>query len=67
MEKIYCVYKGDQFISVGSLKDLSKELNIKIESLRWMSTPSALKRSNGHKLEVYLVQDERDSNNDKIY
>lgn len=44
---IYCVYKGEEFVDVGTLEELSKRLKIKSESLRWMSTPSALKRNKG--------------------
>ena len=60
MEKVYCIYKGDEFIALGTLKELSNLLNIKIESLRWMSTPSALKRSKDNRLEVYLIEDEKE-------
>lgn len=57
MKKEYCVYKGDEFIALGTLDELSSVLGIKRESLRWMSTPSALKRSNGSRLEVYEIDE----------
>lgn len=54
---IYCVYKGEEFIDVGTLEELSKRLKIKSESLRWMSTPSALKRNKGDRLQVYKLNE----------
>lgn len=58
--KEYVVYKGDEFIALGTLEELSKLLNVKMESLRWLSTPSAIKRSQNKRIEVYLIEDEKE-------
>jgi hypothetical protein len=58
--KEYAVYKGDEFIALGTLEELSKLLNVKMESLRWLSTPSAIKRSQNKRIEVYLIEDEKE-------
>lgn len=60
MKKEYCVYKGDEFIALGTLDELASVLGIKRESLRWMSTPSNIKRSNGTRLEVYKIEEQEE-------
>ena len=43
-ENIYAVYKGDEFIDLGTKKELAKKLNIKPRSIGFMTTPSYKKR-----------------------
>ena len=35
----YALYKGDNFLDIGTIKDLSKRYNISVKTLRWYSTP----------------------------
>ena len=43
-ENIYAVYKGDEFIDLGTKNELAKKLNIKPKSIGFMTTPSYKKR-----------------------
>ena len=43
-EKIYALYKGDMFIDLGTAKDLAKKRNVKIETIKFLSTPSNLRK-----------------------
>lgn len=44
MTKIYAMYKGDECLAIGTLIQLSKALNIKIETLYFYMSPTYKKR-----------------------
>ena len=44
MTKIYAMYKGDECLAIGTLIQLSKVLNIKIETLYFYMSPTYKKR-----------------------
>lgn len=35
----YVIYKGDEVIIVGSLKEVAQKLNIKTRSVEWLASP----------------------------
>lgn len=41
----YGVYKGDEFIMVGSLEEVAEKLGVSKESVRWMASPVAKRRA----------------------
>ena len=53
--KHYALYKGDKFLSEGTLIQLSKEFNIKIKTLQFMLTPTYKKRSKHSKNRRTLI------------
>lgn len=56
--KEYAVYKGDEFLAIGTTKELSKKLNIKEETIRKYATNWAKKRSKGNSLIVFRVEED---------
>lgn len=44
MAKIYVMYKNDECLAVGTLIQLSKQLNVSIQTLYFYLTPSYKKR-----------------------
>ena len=48
-EKIFALYKGDTFLGLGTAKELAKERNVNPEFIRYLSTPSNLRRINNRK------------------
>ena len=44
MTKIYAMYKGDKCLATGTLVQLSKKLNIKINTLYFYMTPTYKER-----------------------
>ncbi|PFW61528.1 hypothetical protein [Bacillus sp. AFS075034] len=42
--RIYALYKGEQFISEGTIEEISKETNKTIDFLRYMTFPIYEKR-----------------------
>ena len=43
-EKIYSLYKGDDYLSEGTVKDLAKKYNLSPKSLMCTKCPSRLKK-----------------------
>lgn len=44
MSKIYAMYKGDDCIAMGTIIQLSKQLGVSIQTIRFYLTPSYRKR-----------------------
>lgn len=45
METQFAVYKGDDFIFLGTLEEVAEKLGVSKGTVRWMSTPAAHKRA----------------------
>lgn len=45
--KEYAVYKGEDILAIGTVKEISKALNVKQETVRFWATPSYAKRIKG--------------------
>ena len=58
--QVYAIYRGDEFIDVGTLVELSERTGIKRETLRWYSYPSSHKRDKGNKFLVYKIDMNQD-------
>lgn len=52
----YAIYKGDEFITIGTAKECAKELGVKSETIRWLSTPAAKKRQGKNSLIVVKME-----------
>ena len=46
-EKFYALYKGDEIIAIGTLKELGKLLNVLPRTIFFYSTPTYKKRNKG--------------------
>ena len=44
MSKIYAMYKGEDCIAMGTIIQLSKQLGVSIQTIRFYLTPSYKKR-----------------------
>lgn len=54
----YAMYRGDEFVDLGTLEYLAKKYNKKVDSLKWLSYPSAHKRRK--KTLLYRIEDDND-------
>ncbi len=45
MDTQYSVYKGDEFIFMGTLDEVAERLGVSTKSVKWMATPAAKKRA----------------------
>lgn len=43
-EKIFALYKGEEFIDIGTAKELAKNRKVKPEFIRYLSTPANKRR-----------------------
>lgn len=43
--KEYALYKGDEFVTIGTIEEIANFLGIKIESVKFMTYPTHKKRS----------------------
>lgn len=42
--KEYALYKGENMLAIGTLQEIANEMKIKINSVRYIKTPSYQKR-----------------------
>ena len=54
--RIYAVYLGDDFLAVGTCKEVSRELGIKPETLISKSTPSYQKRYKTYRRHMIVIK-----------
>ena len=63
----YALYKGDNFVDIGTISELSERYNISEKTLRWYSTPCYKKKlENKKNIKSYIVckiEGEEDENN----
>lgn len=56
-KQTYAIYRGDEFIGVGTAEELAKIHGVKPETIQWLASSSARKR--GMRTLAYKVGDER--------
>lgn len=54
-QAIYALYKGDEPIDDGTLKEMSERQGVKVETLRFISTPAYIKRMEEKNYKNYKV------------
>lgn len=42
--KVYAMYKGEECIAIGNVYELAEVLNVKVDTIRWYSTPTYKRR-----------------------
>ena len=58
-KKIFALYKGDEFIDLGTIDELSQRRGIKVNTLRWYARPSYRKqRKRDNCYEVFAIEGE---------
>lgn len=59
-KRIYALYKGEQFISEGTIREISRDTGKTVDFLKWMRTPTYAKRcGNGrNRLKLISLDDE---------
>ena len=57
MNKIYALYKGDEFIDMGTIQYLANLIKVSVRSIKFYSTPTYLKRTNGNGWVVVKVEE----------
>lgn len=60
--KTYALYKGDEFIDLGTTKELAEKIGVSERSIRFYSTPTYVKRNNKENCYVVVrIDDEEET------
>lgn len=43
----YALYRGDEFLDIGTKQELSKKYGLPVATIEWLSTPSGSRRTGG--------------------
>lgn len=56
--KVYALYKGEECLGIGTLKELAKELNVKEDTIRFYTTPTYKRRvkKSKNRRELVLIE-----------
>ena len=57
MNKMYALYHGDNILTIGTIKELAKYLNVKDRTIKFYSTPTYRKRSKDGYLVIRIEED----------
>lgn len=55
MVKIYALYKGDTFITTGTIYQLANYLGVKQSTIRFYTKPAYLKKDKGNRKRVVKI------------
>lgn len=56
---MYAVYKGDEFITLGTAEECAKELGVQVEYIQWMTSPTCRKRNKGgQRMDAILIEED---------
>lgn len=60
--KIYAVYKGEEFITTGTLQELAEYFGVAYGTIKFMTTPAYRRRCKGGKnrRELFLLDDDKE-------
>ena len=59
-ESEYALYKGDEFIAIGTAQELAKLMNVKVETITFWSTPTYHKRIKNHNVATIVIKMEEE-------
>ena len=49
MAKEYALYKGEELLGIGTIRELAKQMGVKEHTIRYFQTPQYKKRGRGEK------------------
>ena len=58
MKRTYAIYKGDEFLFMGTREECAKYLKVKVETISFYSTPSHYKRGKSNNRVVVIKVDD---------
>lgn len=56
--KVYCIYKGDKFIDVGTADEICRNQGWSRTYFSWLKTPSHQKRNKGNAFEIFELEED---------
>ena len=58
--KEYAIYKGEEIIDIGTVKELASKHNVSINTIYFLSSPANHRRNKGNKKIAIVVNDEEE-------
>lgn len=59
--KEFACYKGDEFIAIGTIKELAEKTGYAESTLRFCTHPASRRRNNGNRLIVIQVEEDEEN------
>lgn len=57
--KMYAIYKGDEFITLGTAYQCAEYLGITVKHVQWMTSPTCKKRNKGGlRMDAILIEND---------
>lgn len=67
-EKYYAIYKADELVVLGTLSECAAFLNVKPDTIRFMTSPTHKKRNTGgQRMEAIIVEDDEKEETDERF
>lgn len=57
-KKVYALYKGDEFLEIGTYEELAKYLGVSKRTIQFYLSPSNKKRDKGNKYVVVKLEED---------
>lgn len=54
-KKEYALYKGDEFIDIGTVEELAEKLNTTVKTIRWYAGSRKWRDKNGRKNRIIII------------
>lgn len=58
----YALYKGDEFVDLGTAEELAKRRNVTVTHIHYLNTPTHKKRRGEQALCAYKIEDDEEEN-----
>lgn len=63
-ENEYALYKGDEFVAIGTAKQLAERMNVQIGTIKFWSSPTYHRRIIKHNVAIVVIKmEEEDDTN----
>lgn len=57
MNRMYALYRGDEILAIGTIKELSKYLNVKENTIKFYLSPTYKKRAKNGYIVIRIEED----------
>jgi len=55
---VYALYRGEDFVDVGTANELAGRRGVKAASIRWLASPASQRRDRGQRLLAFRVEEQ---------
>ena len=60
-ESLFALYRGDEFVDVGTKKELAERMGVRTETIGFLASPTNARRNrSGDRLMAYRIEEDED-------